>query len=393
MTSTLEVGFRCPRNFFWLSLDVSGHVLKTQTGQRVALSCSFSLSLPQMPFSPVLFLLLTGLDVSCSQDENPTVPFGCGFGLQRPYTLLCDLDAVWGVVVEVVAAAGVFAAVLLLLVLLCRLHSVTEAPKRSGIGPVLLLLIGIIGLFGLSFAYLIEHNESICLVRRALWGVFFSLCFACMLAQGVRLRRLARESRSPGGCALVGLALGLTAVQGIIAAEWLLLTVIREGNPACQYQPLDFALACAYVLALLLAALLTATLALCGKARPWHCNVVWLLVSCLLSILLWVAWVGFYVYGNTVLGKSPDWDDPALAVALVAQGWLLLLCHAAPEAHACLRGPAQPSAPDYFDTSQNSSRMREASLDEDIPLSHRQFVENQGYAFDENTAGITRHKD
>lgn len=349
-------------------------------------------SLPQMSFFHVLFLLLTGLDVSLSQDEKPTVPFGCGFGLQRPYTLLCDLDAVWGVVVEVVAAAGVLAAVLLLVVLLCRLHSVTEAPKRSGIGPTLLLLIGIIGLFGLSFAYLIEHNESICLVRRALWGVFFSLCFACMLAQGVRLRRLARESRSPGGCALAGLALGLTAVQGIIAAEWLLLTVLRAGNPACQYQPLDFTLACVYVLALLLAALVSATLALCGKARHWHCNVVWLLVSCLLSILLWVAWVGFYVYGNNVLGKSPDWDDPALAVALVAQGWLLLLCHAAPEAHACLRAPPQPSAPDYFDTSQNSSRMREASLDEDIPLSHRQFVENQGYAFDENTAGTTRQK-
>ncbi|XP_016119116.1 G-protein coupled receptor family C group 5 member B-like, partial [Sinocyclocheilus grahami] len=65
-----------------------------------------------------------------------------------------------------------------------------------------------------------------------------------------------------------------------------------------------------------------------------------------------------------------------------------LLCHAAPEAHACLRSPHQPSAPDYFDTSQNSSRMREASLDEDIPISHRQFVENQGYAFDENAAGL-----
>ncbi len=80
-------------------------------------------------------------------------------------------------------------------------------------------------------------------------------------------------------------------------------------------------------------------------------------------------------------------------MALVVQGWLLLLCHAAPEAHACLRAPPQPSAPDYFETSQNSSRMREASLDEDIPLSHRQFVENQGYAFDENASGTIRHKD
>ncbi|TRY85500.1 hypothetical protein DNTS_016005 [Danionella cerebrum] len=335
-----------------------------------------------------LFLLLAGLKVSLSEEGEPSVPFGCGFGPPRPYTLLCDLEVLWGVVVEAVAAAGVLAAILLMVVLLCRLHSVTEAQKRSGIGPILLLLIGIIGLFGLSFAYLVEQDESICVVRRSLWGVFFALCFACMLAQGLRLRRLTCESRSPSGCALIGLALGLSAVQGVIAAEWLLLTVLREGHAACQYNRLDFTLCCAYVLALLLTALLTATLALCGKARQWHCSVVWLLVSSFLSVLLWVAWVGFYIYGNDMLGKSPDWDDPTLAVALVAQGWLLLICHAAPEAHACLQAPPQPSAPDYFDTSQNSSRMREASLDEDIPLSHRQFVDNQRYAFDENTAGL-----
>lgn len=336
----------------------------------------------------VLVLLLAGLDVCCSEQERPAVPLGCALGPPPPYTLLCDLDAVWGVAVEVLAAAGVLSALLLLMVLLCRLHSVSEAPKRSGIGLTMLMLTGVIGLFGLSFAYLIEFSESICIIRRALWGLLFSLCFACMLAQSLRLRRLANESRSPGGCALIGLALGLTAVQGIIAAEWLLLTVLREGHPACQFQPLDFTLACVYVLALLLAALVTAALALCGKTRQWHCSVVWLLVSCVLSVLLWVAWIGFYVYGNGMLDKSPDWDDPALAVALVAQGWLVLLCHAAPEAHACLRAPPQPSAPDYFDTSQNSSRMREASLDEDIPMSHRQFVDNQRYAFDENAAGL-----
>ncbi|TMS15328.1 G-protein coupled receptor family C group 5 member B [Larimichthys crocea] len=141
--------------------------------------------------------------------------------------------------------------------------------------------------------------------------------------------------------------------------------------------------------ALLLAALTAASLALCGKTRQWRCNAVWLLVTCLLSVLLWVAWVGFYLYGNAWLGRSPEWNDATLAIALVAQGWLLLIFHAIPESHICLRPPPQPTAPDYFDTSQNSTRMRETSFDEDIPLSHRQFVENQGYGYnDENTAGL-----
>lgn len=350
--------------------------------------------LSEMAFLPVLLLLLltvahraTGQD----SDNSEILPRGCGWGLVRPYTLLCDLDSIWGVAVESVAAGGTLTVILLALVLLCRLRHISEAEKRSGIGPILLLLLGILGLFALSFAYLIEQDESLCLIRRGLWGLLFAVCFSCLLVQGVRLRRLGRERRSPGGCALTGLALGLSAVQGIIAAEWLLLTVLREGQGACQYLPMDFSLACSYVLALLLAALTAASLALCGKTRQWRCNAIWLLVTCLLSLLLWVAWVGFYLYGNVWLGRSPDWNDPALAIALVAQGWLLLIFHAIPESHICLRPPPQPTAPDYFDTSQNSTRMRETSFDEDIPLSHRQFVENQGYGYnDENTAGTVQ---
>ncbi|XP_077590446.1 G protein-coupled receptor, class C, group 5, member Ba isoform X1 [Stigmatopora nigra] len=345
-----------------------------------------------MAFPLVLFLLLVTGGTNGQDPEDPeALPRGCGWGLGRPYTLLCDLDAVWGVAVESVAAGGTLAAILLALVLLCRVRHIGEAEKRSGVGPLLLLLLGTVGLFGLSFAYLIERDESLCLLQRALWGLLFALCFSCLLVQGVRLRRVGREHRGPGGCALTGLALGLSAVQGIIAAEWLLLTVLREGRAACQYLPVDFSLACSYVLALLLAASAAAALALCGKTRQWRCHAAWLLVTCLLSLLLWVAWVGFYLYGNAWLGKSPEWNEPALAVALVAQGWILLLFHAIPEAHLCMKPPPQPTAPDYFDTSQSSTRMRETSFDEDIPLSHRQFVENQGYGYnDDNTAGLRR---
>ncbi|XP_018598487.2 G protein-coupled receptor, class C, group 5, member Ba isoform X1 [Scleropages formosus] len=340
-----------------------------------------------MPFSPMFLLLILPALVGCGSSQDKALPRGCGSFLQRPYTALCDLEVVWGVVVEAAAGGGALAALLLGLVLLCRLRRVSEAEKRGGVGPLLLLLLGVVGLCGLSFAYLIERDERLCIVRRALWGVLFALCFSCLLAQGVRLRRLARGGRSPSGCALAGLALGLTLVQGIVAAEWLLLTVARQGQPACHFLPLDFALACSYVLVLLLVALVASGCATCGKTRPWRCSGAWLFVSCLASVLLWAAWLGFYLYGNAALGLSSDWDDAAHAVTLVAQAWLLLLLHASPEAHACLRPPPQPSAPDYFDTSQAPPRLREASFDEDIPLSHRQFVENQAFSFDDSNAG------
>ncbi|XP_064179631.1 G protein-coupled receptor, class C, group 5, member Bb isoform X1 [Anguilla rostrata] len=343
-----------------------------------------------MSFSLVLLLLLLSLADRGSSQMNVTdsPPRGCGPGLGRPYALLCDLEAVWGVVLESVAGGGVLACLLLGGVLLGVLRRVSEPERRSGVGLLLLLLAGAVGLFGLSFAFLIESGEALCVVRRALWGALFALCFSCLLVQGWRVRRLARGGRTPGGWALAGLALALTTVQGIVAAEWILLTVAREGQPACLYQPLDFALACSYVAALLLAATLTAGLALRGKEQRWRRSAVWLFVSCLASVLLWAAWLGFYLYGNGALGHAPDWDDPVLAVALVSQGWLLLLLHAVPEAHFCLRPAPQPDTPDYFDTSQPPPRLRETSFDEDLPLSHRPYMENHAFSFDEHSAAL-----
>ncbi|KAJ8390664.1 hypothetical protein AAFF_G00100440 [Aldrovandia affinis] len=339
----------------------------------------------------LLLLLLCLAGRSSSQTDAP--PPGCGADVGRPYRALCDLEAAWGVVLEALAGGGALACLLVGGVLLGRLHTVAEPEKRGTAPPLLLLLVGLLGLFGLSFAYLIEKDEPLCLARRALWGVLFALCFSCLLAQGWRLRRLARQDgRAPGGWALTGLVLALTAVQVIIAAEWLLLTVVREGQPACRYMPLDFALVCSYVVVLLVAALGASALALCGKERRWRCHAVWLFVSCLLSVLLWAAWLVFYLYGNEALGRAlgrqADWDEPVLAAALVSQGWLLLLFHVVPEAHFCLRPAPRPSPTDYFDTSHPPPRLRETSFDEDLPLAHRPFMENQAFSFDEHSAAL-----
>lgn len=329
------------------------------------------------------------LHLSLVEEMNVTdsPPQGCSPGVARRYTLLCDLEAVWGVVLESLACGGVLACLVLGGVLLGQLRRIPEPERRSGAGPVLLMLPGIVGLFGLSFTFLIETDEVLCAVQRALWGALFALCFSCLLVQGWRVQRLAHSGRSPRGGALAGLALALTAVQGIIAAEWLLLTVVRQGQPACLFTPLDFALACTYVMALLLAATITAGLGLCGKDNRRRCNAIWLFITCLTSVLLWATWLGFYLYGNEALDQAPAWDNPVLAVALVAQGWVLLLLHAVPETYFCLRPAPHPETPDYFDTSQPPPRLRETSFDEDLPLS-RPYMENHAFSFDEHSAAL-----
>lgn len=320
-----------------------------------------------------------------------------------PYRVLCDLESAWGVVVEAVACSGGLTSLVLAVLLLVKLRSISEPARRCSLGPLLLLLGTLLGLFSISLAFLVGKNQVLCVVRRAFWGPLFALCFSSLLVQGVRLRRLVAGRSSPSGSSLAALGLALALVQGIISAEWVLLTVVREGHPACEYPPLDFALTCSYTLGLLLIAMgLSLGVVLCGgelaaegggssdddregenDKRRWKCNAVWLFLSSLASALLWVAWLGFYLYGSQALrgkgkGERPGGrrdlkalDEPALAVALVIQGWILLLLHAIPEAHLCLRKLPQSNTQDFFDSSHTAPP---AHFGEELPAhSHQPF--------------------
>lgn len=366
-----------------------------------------------MAFSSIIICLLSLIDYGSSHLSPP--PRGCSVDVDPPYRVLCDLESAWGVVLEAVACSGGLTSLVLSVVLLVKLRSISEPARRSGLGPLLLLLATLLGLFFLSLAFLVGKNEALCVVRRAFWGPLFALCFSSLLVQGVRLKRLVAGKTSPLGSSLAALGMALALVQGIISAEWVLLTVVREGHPACDYPPLDFALTCSYTLGLLLMAMgLSLGVVLCGgemgtegtgggeedregdgEKRTWKCNAIWLFLSSLASALLWVAWLGFYLYGSQALrvkGKGVGkkdvkvLDEPALAVALVIQGWILLLLHAIPEAYLCLRKPTSSSTQDLFDTSQTSAPPQ---FGEEIAThSHRTFADNQAYAMEERSASM-----
>ncbi|XP_068995795.1 G protein-coupled receptor, class C, group 5, member Bb isoform X1 [Embiotoca jacksoni] len=366
-----------------------------------------------MAISPVIICLLSLVGFGWSHPSPP--PRGCSVDVDPPYRVLCDLESVWGVVLEAVACSGGLASLVLAVLLLVKLRSIADPARRSGLGPLLLLLGTLLGLFTVSLAFLVGKNQALCVVRRAFWGPLFALCFSSLLVQGVRLRRLVAGKTSPSGSTLAALGLALALVQGIISAEWVLLTVVREGHPACEYPPLDFALTCSYTLGLLLIAMgLSLGVVLCGgelaegggggeddretesEKRRWKCNAVWLFLSSLASALLWVAWLGFYLYGSQAVrakgarergGAKKEvkvLDEPALAVALVIQGWILLLFHAIPETHLCLRKPPQSNTQDFFDTTHTSPPPH---FGDELPAhSHRPFPENQGFSMEEHSA-------
>nr|BAH12012.1 unnamed protein product [Homo sapiens] len=64
------------------------------------------------------FLLL--FVITSVASENASTSRGCGLDLLPQYVSLCDLDAIWGIVVEAVAGAG--ALITLLLMLIPEIH-------------------------------------------------------------------------------------------------------------------------------------------------------------------------------------------------------------------------------------------------------------------------------
>ncbi|XP_058536512.1 G-protein coupled receptor family C group 5 member B isoform X2 [Ochotona princeps] len=322
------------------------------------------------------------LMVTSVASENASTSRGCGLDLLPQYVSLCDLDAVWGIVVEAVAGAGALITLLLVFILMVRLPCVRDKEKRKPACLLFLFLLGTLGLFGLTFAFIIRMDETICSVRRFLWGVLFALCFSCLLSQTWRVRRLVRQGSSPAGWQLVSLALCLMMVQVIIATEWLVLTVLRDTKPSCAYEPMDFVMALIYDMVLLAAALGQSLFTLCGKFHRWKLNGAFLLITSFLSMLIWVAWMSMYLFGNTMLHQEEAWNDPTLAITLVASGWIFVVFHAIPEVHCTLLPPLQENPPNYFDTAH--SRMRQTAFD-DMHLP-RTYMENKAFSMDEQSS-------
>ncbi|XP_029106588.1 G-protein coupled receptor family C group 5 member C [Scleropages formosus] len=342
----------------------------------------------------LLHVLLLSLvaPLSClpgARGSNST-PNGCGSSVDSLYFNLCDLSAVWGVVVEAFAAAGVVTSLLMLIVLLASLPFATDGGRRSSVGLQAGFLVSTLGLFALTFAFIVGRDFATCASRRFLFGVLFAGCFACLLMQGVRLGALSRLGRGPWGWALCLGALALWLVEVIINTEWLVITVARSppnGTAAvpvpCRIANQDFAMALIYVMVLLLGALAASVPGLTGSRREWRKGAAFVLVACLFSVGIWVAWIVMYVYGNRERG-SPAWDDPTLAIALVSNAWVFLILHAIPE--VCSLTEESKAQPVYGEDLYPTRGVGYETILKEQG-SQSMFMENKAFSMDEPNAG------
>nr|XP_020480643.1 G-protein coupled receptor family C group 5 member D-like [Monopterus albus] len=281
---------------------------------------------------------------------------GCGTGLDPIYRYLCDRRAAWGIVLETLASSGFLFTMTLLLGLLLWSLCICSASRhqRSSIAAMVtsmsLFLLATAGIFAITFSFIIRLTPQTCATRIFLFSVLFCLAFSCLLARLLALLGFTAAQ----GWSEPAIALGLFTVQVIISAEWLILVVVRDNNP-CEYSPKEFVMLQIYVLCLLFISLILSLHFMCrscfthsysysytgpiNQQGRQQAMVLWL--TLLLSACIWVVWITMLTRGNPELDRRPQWDDPVLSIALVANGWVLLMGYALSQVAFLCRGGAK----------------------------------------------------
>ncbi|NXV98539.1 RAI3 protein, partial [Calonectris borealis] len=262
-----------------------------------------------------------------------TPPPGCG-SIDADYYLLCDMEKAWGIVLESLAAAGVLVTIFLICSLFFLICKVQDNSKRHMISVYFFFLLGTLGIFGLTFAFIIKLNDRTRPTRFFLFGVIFALCFSCLLTHACNLNKLVRGRKPFSWLVLLLLIVSFALVQVVISIEYLVTMLVNQKhkflNMTAEETNKDFVMLLIYVLFLMALTFLVSTFTFCGSYKSWKRHGAHIFVTVLFSIAIWVVWITMLTKGKTVLQK-PSWDDPIVAIALVSNGWIFLIMYIVPE--------------------------------------------------------------
>ncbi|KAM4598258.1 G-protein coupled receptor family C group 5 member C-like [Polymixia lowei] len=326
-------------------------------------------------------------------DPTSAPPEGCGPSISSIYYNLCDLSKKWGIVVEAIAAAGVVSSFVLLVILITSIPFATDKKRKGMVALQAGILVFTLGLFGLTFTFIVGRDFTTCAARRFLFGVLFAGCLACLIMHGLWLVLLDHRDQGPRGWLLCLGALALWLVEVIINTEWLIITVIRSplrdamiADLTCIIPNQDFVMALIYVMALLLAVVLMAAPSLTHKNKLWRRDAVFMMATGMLTIAIWVAWIIMYINGNQAAG-NPSWDDPTLAIAVVSNAWVFIIIYIIPE--ICLLTEEVPDQEEPHDGEHvypARSLFYDNILKEQNPLHQNMYMENKAFSMDEPSA-------
>ena len=251
---------------------------------------------------------------TCGNVEQCDCVMGTGGDISPPqpsaltqvcYDINSRFDTTSGIVFTVLTALGILFTLLLFVFL------VIMYPIKGGTSVIgYLLLVGVICVYAINFAFILEPRESVCGIRRLGLGVVYAICFACMLVKVLNTWRIGDEldvsfigpsyTRLSHPCSLLLIALFLAFIQGLIGTEWLILqnpdyVSTSEGcvcTPEDRYED-DLVISCVYVMLLILLTFIFSAVTVDSKEN--HYEARWILITTCISIVVWIAWCILYV--------------------------------------------------------------------------------------------------
>ncbi|KAM8977852.1 G-protein coupled receptor family C group 5 member D isoform X1 [Sarcophilus harrisii] len=301
------------------------------------------------------------------------------FETTNDYYLLCNTEESWGIVLESLAAIGIVVSVLFLLAFLWLMHKVQDCNRWCILPTQFVFLLSVLGLFSLTFAFIVRLNLQTGPIRYFLFGVLFALCYSCLLAHASNLVKLVRGRGCFSWPILLGIAIGFSLLQIVIAIEYV--TLIMNRGPMFIYMTpyqlnIDFVALLTYVLFLMVLTFFISKAIFCGPCEAWKCHGTYIFITMVFSIIIWVVWITMLLRGNPQLQQQPRWDDPVICIALVTNAWVFLLMYIVPEFYSLYCSCKQDNAfqaPTYQQSfkmeTQDLSRARDSDgAEEDIAL-------------------------
>uniref|UniRef100_H2ZCM3 G-protein coupled receptors family 3 profile domain-containing protein n=1 Tax=Ciona savignyi TaxID=51511 RepID=H2ZCM3_CIOSA len=254
--------------------------------------------------------------MSNSSTAKPTIN-GCG-NIKEDFTNLCDLDALWGIIVSGFAALGLLLTFVFTIIFSVNLKRYVRHQRHHYSTLLYFVLLGAFLLFAFSIAFVIKPSPIVCCLRRVGFGMACVVVLAPLFVGITRTWRMSYLDELR--CGFLGMAVVcIVLVEAIILAEWNILkrpTVLSSGR--CEETENDLVYSSSFNGLVLILFFISTMVACCKKdhhvttRKRLNGYVMSCLAISVLLVLLTTAWATMICYGNEKLGK-PEWSDPTTA--------------------------------------------------------------------------------
>nr|XP_002129397.1 G-protein coupled receptor family C group 5 member B-like [Ciona intestinalis] len=272
--------------------------------------------------------------------DNTTVR-GCG-NIKEDFTNLCDLDALWGIIVTGLAALGLVLTFVFTVVFSVNLKRYVRHQRHRYSTLLYFVLLGVFLLFAFSIAFVVKPSVIVCYLRRIGFGMAGVVVVAPLFVGITRTWRMSYLDELRCGLLAVSAAC-LMLVEAIILAEWNILKQPVLANGRCEVQDRDLVYSASYNGFILILFFLSTLVACCKRDHDVSTRkrlsgfVISCLVTSIVLILLSAAWAAMLCYGNEKLGHATDWSDPTTAMFMVVSGLFVLIVIFSPIVHTMRR--------------------------------------------------------